>query len=155
MSEAPAGVRLVQPPSWRKAAAFDVENFGVDVWPENVWKEELAAYERTYLALVTDTQIGPGTLVGLGGVTHGPEAEVLTLAVSAHMRGRGLGGYLLGELLQIPRIHGAEAVFLEVRAHDAGAQRLYERAGFVAVGWRRNYYHDDDAVIMRLDLAGA
>ena len=37
---------------------------------------------------------------------------------------------------------------LEVRATNEGAQRLYERFGMVAVGVRKHYYRDDDAVIM-------
>lgn len=151
--DAPAGVRLVRPPQawWPKAASFDAASFGQDSWPAPVWESELAAPGRTYLALVTDV-LGEGTVVGLGGISHGPEAEVLTIAVASHMRGRGLGAFLLARLLEIPCEHGADVVFLEVRAHDAGARRLYERAGFASVGLRKGYYSDDDALIMRLDL---
>ncbi|WP_270974832.1 GNAT family N-acetyltransferase [Trueperella sp.] len=153
--DTPAGLRLVRPSAswWPKASAFDVENFGPDAWPASVWEGELAAPGRTYLALVTDV-LGAGTLVGLGGISHGPDAEVLTMAVASHMRGRGLGAFLLDRLLEVPRAHGADAVFLEVRAHDAVARRLYERAGFYCVGLRKRYYSDDDALIMRRDEAG-
>ncbi|QOQ38415.1 GNAT family N-acetyltransferase [Trueperella pecoris] len=154
---APAGLALIRPAAswWRKLAAFDAANFGLDSWPEAVWEAELCAIDRSYLALVADP--GPirpeGRVVGLGGISHGPEAELLTIAIDEHLRGRGLGAFLLGHLLEIPRAHRAEAVFLEVRSADAGAQRLYERAGFYTVGLRKKYYHDDDAVLMRLDLA--
>jgi ribosomal-protein-alanine N-acetyltransferase len=44
--------------------------------------------------------------------------------------------------------HGARNLTLEVRATNEGAQRLYSRFGMVAVGVRKHYYRDDDAVIM-------
>ncbi|MDX2343734.1 MAG: ribosomal-protein-alanine N-acetyltransferase, partial [Acidimicrobiia bacterium] len=43
---------------------------------------------------------------------------------------------------------GAQNLTLEVRATNEGAQRLYNRFGMVAVGVRKHYYRDDDAVIM-------
>jgi len=45
---------------------------------------------------------------------------------------------------------GVDAVTLEVRASNIIAQRLYEKIGFISVGIRPGYYHDDgeDAVIM-------
>ena len=48
---------------------------------------------------------------------------------------------------------GAEAVSLEVRVTNWGAQRLYARFGFRPVGIRKNYYQeiDEDALIMWLD----
>jgi ribosomal-protein-alanine N-acetyltransferase len=48
---------------------------------------------------------------------------------------------------------GAEAVSLEVRVTNWGAQRLYGRFGFRPVGVRRNYYQEigEDALIMWLD----
>lgn len=147
--------RIVTPPArwWRKIAEFDKTNFGVDAWPTAMWEYELESAGRSYRAVVSEP--GPiraeGTLVGVGGVSHGPEAEILTIAISEHVRGRGLGRHLLDELLAIAWRQGAEAIFLEVRANDAGAQGFYERAGFVPVGLRKNYYRNANAVIMRLD----
>jgi ribosomal-protein-alanine N-acetyltransferase len=48
---------------------------------------------------------------------------------------------------------GAEAVSLEVRVTNWGAQRLYGRFGFRPVGVRKNYYQEinEDALIMWLD----
>jgi [ribosomal protein S18]-alanine N-acetyltransferase len=48
---------------------------------------------------------------------------------------------------------GAEAVSLEVRVTNWGAQRLYARFGFRPVGIRKNYYQEigEDALIMWLD----
>ena len=48
---------------------------------------------------------------------------------------------------------GAQAISLEVRVSNWGAQRLYGRFGFHPVGIRRNYYQElnEDALIMWTD----
>jgi ribosomal-protein-alanine N-acetyltransferase len=48
---------------------------------------------------------------------------------------------------------GAQAVSLEVRVTNWGAQRMYGRFGFRPVGIRRNYYQElnEDALIMWTD----
>ena len=45
---------------------------------------------------------------------------------------------------------GANALTLEVRLSHRGAQQLYQRFGFTAVGVRKGYYADtgEDALIM-------
>ena len=93
----------------------------------------------------------PGILA-LGGVSPGPEAEILTIGVAESWRGRGLGGRLLDELVSAAVREGAETVFLEVRSRSEGARALYEGRGFVPVGLRRRYYRDDDALVMRRDV---
>ncbi|MFP7696512.1 GNAT family N-acetyltransferase [Trueperella sp. LYQ143] len=140
---------------WAYLASFDADNFGVDAWPPGVWKQELLAQDRSYLAVIRDD--GPlhprPSLVALGGISHGPEAEILTIAVARAQRSRGIGSALLADLLAVAQSHEAEAVFLEVRARDEKAQRMYQRAGFETVGRRPRYYHDDDALIMRYELS--
>jgi ribosomal-protein-alanine N-acetyltransferase len=43
---------------------------------------------------------------------------------------------------------GARHLTLEVRASNRGAQELYRRFGFAPVGVRKNYYKDEDAIVM-------
>ena len=43
---------------------------------------------------------------------------------------------------------GAGHITLEVRMSNEGAQRLYKRFGFSPVGLRKNYYKDEDALVM-------
>ena len=60
---------------------------------------------------------------------------------------------LLHDLILAAIDMGAEAVSLEVRVTNWGAQRLYGRFGFHPVGVRKNYYQEinEDALIMWLD----
>lgn len=130
---------------------LEVELFGPGAWPRSVYVEELAAPNREYVAAVES-----GVLVGYAGVALGGDAEIMTIGVAAPWRRLGIGARLLDSLVATARRARAARVFLEVRASDEAAQRLYARAGFRAVGLRRGYYEHEgeDAVVMRLDLAG-
>ena len=85
------------------------------------------------------------------------ELHLLNLTVAPEWQRRGLALRLLEALMKEARRLRCERVFLEVRASNAGALRLYERAGFEAVGIRRGYYPDrpgrrEDAIVMRREL---
>ncbi len=83
------------------------------------------------------------------------EAEILTLAVAAAWRRRGLGATLLEALLARLLAAGARRLFLEVAADNAAALALYRGAGFRPVGRRPAYYRDGgDALVLRLELPG-
>jgi ribosomal-protein-alanine N-acetyltransferase len=85
------------------------------------------------------------------------EAEILTIAVEAGWRGRGVGRALMAEMLRRAANAGARAMFLEVDEDNAAALALYRRLGFVKVGERPGYYRRKDgsralAVVMRRGL---
>ncbi len=80
------------------------------------------------------------------------EWEIENIAVAGAARRRGLGTRLLGELLDLARARGANAVFLEVRESNRAARALYEKWAFLEGGRRRGYYKDpeEDAILYRL-----
>lgn len=141
-------------PSWAaRCATFDLRVFGREAWPLAVWEHELTSELASYRALVRPSGMSANPdIVALGGVSHGPDAEILTLGVSSSARGQGIGGALLDELLTIAWEGGAGQVFLEVRTGDSGAaaRRLYLSRGFEEVGRRPGYYHGEDALIMNV-----
>jgi len=81
------------------------------------------------------------------------EAHVATIATHPHYRRQGLGTRLLTTALASALDEGAQKALLEVRARHTAAQKLYSRLGFVEVGRRPKYYHDngEDAVLMTLE----
>ena len=86
------------------------------------------------------------------------EAEILSIAVAASYRGRGLSGKLLLTHLGHLAGRGVRTVFLEVEENNQPARRLYERAGFVVIGRRERYYRQSggeplNALLMRRDLS--
>jgi [ribosomal protein S18]-alanine N-acetyltransferase len=86
------------------------------------------------------------------------EAEILSIAVAASHRGRGLSRDLLLTHLGHLAGHGIRTIFLEVEENNQPARRLYERAGFSVAGRRERYYRQPggehlNALLMRRDLS--
>jgi [ribosomal protein S18]-alanine N-acetyltransferase len=88
------------------------------------------------------------------------EAEILSVAVAASARGRGIAGKLLDLHMRRLAGLGVGAIFLEVGNDNAPALRLYAAAGFAEVGRRGGYYQsstadaaaDATALVLRRDL---
>jgi ribosomal-protein-alanine N-acetyltransferase len=86
------------------------------------------------------------------------EAEILSIAIDAGQRGRGLSRHLLLTHLGHLAGRGVRRIFLEVEENNQPARRLYERAGFGVVGRRERYYRQPggeqlNALLMRRDLS--
>jgi [ribosomal protein S18]-alanine N-acetyltransferase len=115
-------------------------------WSETVWREELRSPFGLYLVLEEG-----GEIFGQIGVRHvSDELHITTIAVRPERRRRGYARALLRAALEA--FPEARRVHLEVRPSNAPARALYESLGFVAVGIRRRYYGDEDALLMTLDL---
>ncbi len=96
-----------------------------------------------------------GRLLAYLSLYHtGGEMEILNLAVIPERRRQGLGGRLLGLVVQIGRNMGIGHILLEVRESNVAARSLYAGFGFRQVGVRGRYYPDngEDALLLRLDL---
>lgn len=86
------------------------------------------------------------------------EAEILSIAITAARRGKGLSRALLQTHLGHLAGRGVHKVFLEVEENNQPARRLYERMGFRTVGRRERYYRDAsgqqlNALVMQRDLS--
>lgn len=131
-----------------KVVRIELELFGADRWSAEMFWSELAEYPTRHYIVAADAA---GDVVGYAGLcVYGHEGYIQTMAVHPDRQGSGIGGVLLQALLGEADRRGAPSVGLEVRADNAGAQRLYAAYGFEAVGRRRHYYQPSgtDAVVM-------
>jgi ribosomal-protein-alanine N-acetyltransferase len=84
------------------------------------------------------------------------EAEIVAIGVDPTCRRNGTGAALLEGAIELARVAGAEAVFLEVAENNNQACQLYTRRGFIKIGRRANYYRQKDAavaaLVMKLEL---
>ncbi len=80
------------------------------------------------------------------------EAHILDLAVSADLRRRGVATWLFKRVMDMFHEAYVAGVFLEVRKSNAAAIRLYRNFGFKESYERKNYYGDEDALVMTLVL---
>ncbi len=113
-------------------------------WSEKVFREELTRDDRRYFVAEDEA-----TIVGYGGLMLVEEdAHITTVAVLPGVRSRGVGTRLMLELVEAALAAEARHLTLEVRVSNQSARELYRRFGFAPVGLRKNYYSDEDALIM-------
>ncbi|MDX3834672.1 ribosomal protein S18-alanine N-acetyltransferase [Streptomyces europaeiscabiei] len=136
--------------------------FPEDAWSRGMFWSDLAhargpqATRRYYVAedAGDDGDGGGRRIIGYGGLASaGDVADVQTIAVAREHWGTGLGALILTELLRTATTFECAQVMLECRVDNVRAQKLYERFGFEAIGFRRGYYQPGnvDALVMRLN----
>jgi ribosomal-protein-alanine N-acetyltransferase len=144
-------------------------------WPASAYRYELTQNDLSSYLVLRQRHPRAGdlrsSLLGLMGRTRRArilgyggfwlildEGHISTIAVHPDWRGRGLGELLLVSLMDAAILRGAGELTLEVRVSNLVAQNMYRKYGFVQVGVRKRYYHDnnEDAWIMttpRIDEA--
>jgi ribosomal-protein-alanine N-acetyltransferase len=82
------------------------------------------------------------------------EGHILNLGVHPQYRKKRIATALVQNILEELRLRACRFLYLEVRASNFAARRLYRSFGFTIVGTRRNYYvaPSEDAVIMMLEV---
>jgi ribosomal-protein-alanine N-acetyltransferase len=80
------------------------------------------------------------------------EMHILNLAVAPDARRKGIARELVLAGIKHAQAKGARRAFLEVRASNIAAQKLYSSLGFIGTSLRREYYDApvEDAVVMTL-----
>jgi ribosomal-protein-alanine N-acetyltransferase len=132
--------------------AIEAASFSMP-WTEEMFTNELAArVPGGTLVARLPTSGAPSTVAGYICVwVVADELHINNLAVHPRWRKRGIARALVHAALEHGNRQGAEFAFLEVRASNVVAQRLYRRFDFEPVGVRPRYYTHpvEDAVIMR------
>jgi ribosomal-protein-alanine acetyltransferase len=147
-------IRAASPDDLDAIMAIERASFPTDAWSAPLMAEELASPHGHYVVLEE-----AGRIVGYAGLRALPgarDADVQTIALAAAARGHGQGRALLRALLEEAERRSVREVFLEVRADNPVAQRLYASEGFAELGRRPRYYQPDgvDAIVMRRDARG-
>lgn len=141
-------IRRFEPRDFSEAVGLDAEaGGGHDPYLLTYFYEN---YPTTFLVAEKD-----GVVAGMAlGFRQTPmEGRVFWLAVRSSDWGKGIGGRLMTELLEIFRRLGVMEVILEVRAGNKRAQSLYIDLGFEIYTTCKNYYPDGEgAIIMRRSL---
>lgn len=98
--------------------------------------EEDAAKRRALLARLPPTTTFAlartgSEPAGLGfAVVEAGWAGLFAMQTAGRFRGQGIGGAILGALIERARAMGARRAYLQVEQDNAAARRLYARAGF-------------------------
>lgn len=75
--------------------------------------------------------------------TGSDEEELLLFAVNPKYRRRGIGLFIIENIVAAARSRGAKRLILEMR-RDNPAESLYRKIGFRPIGMRPDYYRQTD-----------
>lgn len=104
-------------------------------WTEGIFRDCIRVGYQCRVAEIGSELVGYAVMsVAVG------EAHILNICIDPERQGEGLGRRLLQGMLRLASEQQADTAYLEVRASNRAAQRLYRSLGFDEVGQRRSYY---------------
>jgi ribosomal-protein-alanine N-acetyltransferase len=119
------------------------------------WSEVLFLNEANNPRSIAKAARTDGKIVGYIIGSHVvDEGSILNVSVHPDYRLQGIGSRLLEHMIGLLGMKGCMSLFIEVRATNEKAIRMYERTGFMITGKRKGYYVSpvEDAAIMALQL---
>ncbi len=116
-------------------AAIEKECF-YDYWSEKSIDRQLSQNSSVFGAVTVDNVIAGYVF----GQIAADECELYRIAVSERFRKKGVADMLMRFFIDKCRANSVANAFLEVRADNIPAIRLYEKYGFKKIGVRRGYY---------------
>ena len=120
-----------------------------DFWNYEIFKEELANNNSSYLVLKYE-----GEIVCFGGFKKIlDEADIMNIVTKKTKRNLGFAKLILNELINIAKEKNLKTITLEVNENNLPAIHLYETFNFKKVGLRKNYYNNtNNAILMTLNI---
>lgn len=143
-------IRAMDPVDLKEVMPIEESSFTIP-WSQNVFMKELKENTQAfYLVALMDERL----VAYLGSWIFISDSHLTTLAVHPSFRRGGIASQLLKYYFQRIFWLGVKRISLEVRGSNIQALRLYRLMGFVQVGIRKNYYHDnqEDALVLSLEL---
>lgn len=143
-------IRTMESADLDAVASIEKENF-TRPWSRKSLED--SAFRKDTLYFVAEQD---GSIAGYIGMWISlDEGEITNVSVAKNMQGQGIGSLLMGHLLREAEKRQIRLCILEVRKSNHPAIRLYERAGFVSMGVRKNFYEapKEDGLVMGKQLS--
>ena len=119
-----------------------------DFWNYNILKDELESKNSKYI-VVKDIKSND-EIVGFAGIKiFIDEADIMNIVVKKGYRNKGIGSLLLENLLLLCNKSNLKSLSLEVNEKNIPAINLYKKFGFKNISIRKNYYKDENGIIMK------
>ena len=120
-------------------------------WKEAIFRDCLRANHECWVLSWFGDVVGHSVLSAAA-----QEAHLLNVCIHPEQQGNGLGRDLVKFMIDCARSKKAKRIFLEVRASNIVAYKLYESIGFNEIGVRENYYPAyigrEDAIVLGKEL---
>jgi GNAT superfamily N-acetyltransferase len=156
-------IRQIGPDEWKQLRAtrlaalqdapeaYESTYEGSLAFDEDEWRRRAGAHP-VFLALSGEEPVGMA--IGLRDEGTRPDSrDLVSMWVSADVRGRGVAGRLIDAVADWARADGAGELHLWVVVGNAAARTAYDRAGFVATGERQPVRGAGNRIEERMVLA--
>ena len=116
-----------------------------DFWNYSILKDELSNANSYYLVAKLDNEI-----LGFAGIKYVlNDADIMNIVVKKSKRKSGIGSLLLKNIIELCKKLNVSTLFLEVNEKNLPAISLYKKFGFKEIGFRKNYYKENNAIVMK------
>ena len=121
------------------------------LWTKSQWERELTDSKRVCIGVI---DIETKKLLGLcSSWLILDELHITSIAVDPIHQRKGLGKFLLSDLIKRSSLLQTNRIYLEVKDTNEPAKAFYKAMGFINVGNRFNFYNDgSDALIFTKQL---
>ena len=120
-----------------------------DFWNYNIFEEELESPNSKYIMAKTNDD----EIIGFAGIKIIINtADIMNIVVKKSWRNQGVGNFLLNNLVSICKDLNLLSLSLEVNEDNYPAIHLYKKFGFKNIGLRKNYYKNNDGIVMEYSL---
>ena len=121
------------------------------LWSRSQWERELTDPHRICLGLI---ELETKKLLGLCSAWLViDELQITSIAVDPLHQRKGLGKFLLSDLIKRTNLLRSNQIHLEVKKTNEPAKAFYKSMGFKVIGNRSNFYKDgSDALILTKEL---
>lgn len=121
-----------------------IEQHAISSWSYDQFVEELSREFSVLLAASIDDTVSGYICAWI----IRDQAEIHSFAVSEKFPRIGIGKKLLEALEREAAERGCSSILLDVRSRNEPAVNFYKKNGFTETGRRKDYYQDDDALLM-------
>ena len=115
-----------------------------DFWSPEILKSEILGQNKKYIVAKKQNEI-----VGFAGIMISDiEVEIMNIVTKKSERGNGIGKILLNKIIEISKNNSTQNIFLEVNENNVIARKMYENAGFLQIGERKDDYNSHEKAII-------
>ena len=130
----------------KECVDFDQKSLN-GLWSKSQWERELTDTRRICLGII---ELETKKLLGICSAWLViDELHITFIAVDPMNQRKGIGKFLLSDLIKRSKSLQINHIILEVKQNNEPAKALYNSMGFKTVGKRSNFYKDgSDALIL-------
>ena len=122
-----------------------------DFWSYSILKDEINSENSYYIVAKLENEI-----VGFAGIkVLLDESDIMNIVTKKSYRNKGIGSILLQNLIDLSYNLNLKQITLEVNESNLSAISLYKKFDFKKIGLRKNYYNNQNALIMSKLLRNA